>query len=103
MVVQVSDPNCSLYVYIFIFNYRIRAINNQRLRLKQLVKESTLELEKEKAVVEEQNIILKAKSNEIQTMVERKRIADEEKLRFFTNISHEIRTPLTLILGPLEK
>lgn len=92
----------STFIYLF-FNYRIRAINNQRLRLKQLVKESTLELEKEKAVVEEQNIILKAKSNEIQTMVERKRIADEEKLRFFTNISHEIRTPLTLILGPLEK
>ena len=28
--------------------------------------------------------------------------ANEERLRFFTNITHELRTPLTLILGPLD-
>ena len=30
------------------------------------------------------------------------REANEERLRFYTNITHELRTPLTLIIGPVD-
>ena len=36
-------------------------------------------------------------------MADEAKVANEEKLNFFTNISHELKTPLTLILAPAEE
>jgi signal transduction histidine kinase/ligand-binding sensor domain-containing protein/DNA-binding response OmpR family regulator len=72
------------WVIIRTFRYK----HNQKI-LKQMVDQRTRE-------IEEQKIILKEQAHKLH-------IADQMKIKFFTNISHEFRTPLTLIINPINK
>jgi signal transduction histidine kinase/CheY-like chemotaxis protein/ligand-binding sensor domain-containing protein len=71
----------AVLVIYSIFRSRTQAIRNRSKHFEEMVNRRTLELAKEKEIVEQ----LLAKKN------------DE-----FANVSHEFRTPLTLILGPIQ-
>jgi signal transduction histidine kinase/DNA-binding response OmpR family regulator/ligand-binding sensor domain-containing protein len=71
----------AIFVAYSIFYSRTQVIRNRSKHFEEMVNQRTLELAKEKAIVEK----LLAKKN------------DE-----FANVSHEFRTPLTLILGPIQ-
>ena len=43
------------------------------------------------------------KNAELESLLERIRLLDQQKNDFFANVSHELRTPLALILGPAEE
>lgn len=47
-------------------------------------------------------VLLKSSLAQAKWESRQKQEANDERMRFFTNITHELRTPLTLILGPLE-
>ncbi len=46
---------------------------------------------------------LEAVVEDLESLYERTKQADELKTEFFANVSHELRTPLALIIGPAEK
>jgi signal transduction histidine kinase/DNA-binding response OmpR family regulator/ligand-binding sensor domain-containing protein len=77
------------------YRYRLQEEKRKTQALETAVRVRTREL----AAANDQ---LKQQQGEIEQMWGKVHDADQQKLRFFTNISHEFRTPLTLIIGPLE-
>lgn len=71
--------------------------------INQLLTDKTNQIEAQNELLEKRNLELKASKEETEEIARRLHQADEEKIRFFTNISHEIRTPLTLILSPIQR
>ena len=69
------------------FKWWNRRLITKKIELENLVRIQTFELEKDKAIIEEQK----------QKLLE----LDKVKTRFFANVSHELRTPITLIQGPI--
>lgn len=83
LVLSVLTATIVQYYY-----WRIQQLKERRLQLELMVYERTNQVQKDKAIIEEQA----ARLQEL----------DQVKSQFFANISHELRTPLTLILAPLE-
>lgn len=72
---------------VFVFRWRNRHLKQEKLQLEQEVARRTAQIEKDKAIIENQAADLKQSAT--------------LKSRFFANVTHEFRTPLTLLLGPL--
>jgi len=102
--------------FILFFYARMYQMQRQKLKLASQVKQRTREielkneqLEENKRVLEDQTEELKVinarlvkQKSELEELNKKVRIANQAKLKFFTNISHELRTPLTLIQGPID-
>ncbi|MEN0005346.1 MAG: ATP-binding protein [Bacteroidota bacterium] len=78
---------CAMPFLIFAFLW-IRRLRSEKYRLEQEVDKRTLEIRKDKELIQEL-------AEELQQL-------DKMKSRFFANISHDLRTPITLIAGPAE-
>lgn len=68
--------------------FRNRFLLDRQRELQQEVKLRTMMIEQDKALIEQQALLLEQK--------------DTQKSYFFTNLTHELRTPITLILGPIK-
>ncbi|MFK7946253.1 MAG: ATP-binding protein [Saprospiraceae bacterium] len=71
----------------FLSRYRIRQLEQDKIKLSKEVDKRTAKINHDKLIIEQQAEDLKA--------------LDVAKSKFFSNITHEFRTPLTLILGPI--
>ncbi|MCB0374981.1 MAG: hypothetical protein KDD04_03585, partial [Sinomicrobium sp.] len=78
-----------------IFRWRLKSLAQAKLRLREMVKQRTREIQKQKNKIEKDK-------NTIEQQAVKLKALDSAKSRFFANISHELRTPLTLILGHLQ-
>jgi len=81
---------------------RIRSLHQQKIHLEEEVAEKTQSLQKQNKAIEKQNREIIEQRDQLVELTGIIRKADEQKMKFFTNISHEIRTPLTLISGPAD-
>ncbi|WP_167619746.1 hybrid sensor histidine kinase/response regulator transcription factor [Maribellus sediminis] len=108
--------------YAFVY-FRLKQIRNQQQKLKQLVREKTLELTEQAKQIERQNAELlrvnrkmaeknkhlydqhqqiSEQRDKLLKMAETVEESNQARIRFFTSVSHELRTPLTLIISPLK-
>ncbi|MEM9686408.1 MAG: response regulator, partial [Bacteroidota bacterium] len=78
-----------------IFRWRLQSLKIAKIRLQEIVKQRTREIQQQKDEIENDK-------NTIEQQAIKLRELDSAKSRFFANISHELRTPLTLILGHLQ-
>lgn len=78
---------CAIPFLVFAFLW-ISRLRSEKIRLEQEVDKRTLEIRKDKELIQQQ-------AEELQQL-------DQMKSRFFANISHDLRTPITLISGPAE-
>lgn len=113
-----------VFTIISYIRYREYSLKKQKKKLETQVKERTIEIEKKneqlesqnkklassKELIEGQKKRLEKQNEEILTqrdnlisLNKKVELANQYKLKFFTNVSHEFRTPLTLILGPVER
>ena len=89
---QVLSFFCLLWFVRFIWRYRMRRLELDRVRLERKVGERTLELAESKIRVE---TLLK----ETETLLDRTLETSRLKSEFLANMSHEIRTPMNGIIG----
>jgi signal transduction histidine kinase/DNA-binding response OmpR family regulator/ligand-binding sensor domain-containing protein len=116
--------------FILFYYLRIYQIQSQKTKLESQVRERTREIELQNAQLEDQarrlneanteleenkriledqseelkviNARLLKQKSELEELNMKVSMANQAKLKFFTNISHELRTPLTLIMGPID-
>jgi len=69
--------------------YRVRRLRNSQRQLR-------LEVERQTARINQDNIVLEQQASRLQQLV-------DEKTRFLANVAHELRTPLALISGASHK
>lgn len=85
---------------------RTKEINEQKEVLKfqaEVLKEQTLNLEAANADLQDKNMEVLSQKEHIVEMADKLHEADQQRLKFLTNISHELLTPLTIITSSLEK
>lgn len=113
------------------YHHRLNLLKRQKIHLREMVEQRTMEIEHQKVTLEEQatelkhtlealiehqeevsrqNGILTLQNTEItkqkEQLIELSRKVEEatlDKISFFTNITHEFRTPITLISGPIDR